>query len=540
MKPVDSRNLPASTSHSTDICIVGAGVAGISIALQFAGTSRSICLIESGAYSPDQDVQSLYDLSQVGYRAREDATSRIRYFGGSSNIWAGRSMKLDPADLCERDWVPNSGWPMGYAELDRYYDHAERVLELPSFAAFEDRLARTAQLAAPERALFREGDLRPKAVVWGRRPLRFGKSFRRQLRQSANITIYLNANVTEIVTNETGERVEGIEAKTLNGNRLHISARIYILACGGLENARLLLASRRHDPEGIGNRHDLVGRYFMDHPRAVLGSVRLFAPLGSSLLLGAPLPDGRIQIGIGLSEEVQRRERLLNNYLTLEPRLSEFAKQSYQSSANVAKVLMRRGYAGSRRDLFRAELPEIRDLVYVLTPKEVMPHFLYRHYARLKALTHRLRKVRDLTMVNYCEQVPRPESRVFLGSSRDRLDMNTLVVDWRIGQEETGSLIRLQELLGERLAREGIGRLDTSALETAAPSYTDASHHMGTTRMSDDPGRGVVNRDGKVHGVASLFIAGSSVFPTVGHANPTLTIVALAIRLADHLKQNYA
>ncbi len=121
MKPVNSRNLPASTSHSTDICIVGAGVAGISIALQFAGTSRSICLIESGAYSPDQDVQSLYDLSQVGYRTREDATSRIRYFGGSSNIWAGRSMKLDPADLCERDWVPNSGWPIGYAELDRYY-----------------------------------------------------------------------------------------------------------------------------------------------------------------------------------------------------------------------------------------------------------------------------------------------------------------------------------------------------------------------------------------------------------------------------------
>jgi choline dehydrogenase-like flavoprotein len=539
MKSVDSRKLPVSTSHSTDICIVGAGVAGISIALQFARTSRSVCLIESGAYGPDQEVQSLYDLSNIGYPTRDNAMSRVRFFGGTSNIWAGRSMKLDPADLRARDWVPNSGWPIGYAELDRYYDDAERILELPSFTAFADRLARTSRFAATERALFCDGDLQPKAVVWGRQPLRFGKTFKRQLRQSPNIKIYINANVTEIVTNEAGERVEGITAKTLNGNQLHVTAHTYILACGGLENARLLLASRRHDPRGVGNRHDLVGRYFMDHPRVVLGSVRLSAPLGSSLLLGAPLPDGKLQIGIGLSEEAQRRERLLNNYLTLEPQLSEFAKQSYQSSANVAKVLMRRGYAGSRLDLFRADLPEIRDLVYVLTPKEVMPHFLYRHYARLKALTQRLRKVRDLTIINYCEQVPRPESRVFLGSSRDRLDMNALVVDWRIGPEETGSLVRLQELLGERLAREGIGRLDTSALETAAPSYTDASHHMGTTRMSDDPRRGVVNRDGKVHGVANLFIAGSSVFPTVGHANPTLTIVALAIRLADHLKQSH-
>ena len=132
---------------------------------------------------------------------------------------------------------------------------------------------------------------------------------------------------------------------TLNGNELRISARVFVLACGGLENARLLLVSRRRHANGLGNRHDIVGRYFMEHPRAIFGSVRLSVPFSSSLLLGAPLPDGKVQIGIGLSDEAQRRERLVNSYLTLEPQLSRITEQTFQSSANVVKVLMRRGYA---------------------------------------------------------------------------------------------------------------------------------------------------------------------------------------------------
>jgi choline dehydrogenase-like flavoprotein len=178
---------------------------------------------------------------------------------------------------------------------------------------------------------------------------------------------------------------------------------------------------------------------------------------------------------------------------------------------------------------------EIRDLAYLLTPKEVMPHVVYTHYARLKALTHRFRRVLDLTIVNFCEQVPRAESRVHLSTSRDRLGMNTLVLDWKIDREESVSLVRLQSLLAERLSQRRAGELQGAG--EAAPSYTDASHHIGTTRMSADPRLGVVDASTRVHGVANLFIAGSSVFPTAGSANPTLTIVALALRLADHLKR---
>lgn len=537
MNPIDSRKLPKSVSIETGVCIIGGGIAGITIAREFIGTDHDVCVIESGGYTPDEETQSLYDLESIGHPVRQSFMARARYFGGTSNLWAGRSMRLDPIDFRRREWVPDSGWPIDHTVLEDYYPRAARMLELPDVTCVEDPRTLLSDGAPVEEALFHDGGLRPRLVVWGRRPLRFQKAFRRQLSRSGNLRVFLNASAIELVTNEAGSRVDVLRAATLNGNQLRISARIFVLACGGLENARLLLVSRRRQANGLGNDHDLVGRYFMDHPRVIRGRVRLSVPFRSSLLLGVPLPDGKVQIGIGLSDEIQHRERLLNSYLTVEPQLSQLAEQAYQSSANVVKVLMRKGYAGRRSDVFRANLPEIRDLVYLLTPKEVMPHFVYRQYARLRALTDTFRRVYDLTIINFCEQVPRPESRVVLGTSRDRLGVPSLVLDWRIGREETTSLIRLQELMAERLAAAGIGRLSDHQLGDPAPAYTDASHHMGTTRMSDDPKRGVVDKNAGVHGVGNLFIAGSSVFPTAGTANPTLTIVALAIRLADHLKQ---
>lgn len=529
MKPIDARELPNATRIDTGLCIIGGGVAGITLAHELAGAAQEVCLIESGALAADEATQALYTLQNIGYPVRENFMARARYFGGSSNLWAGRSMRLDPIDFERRDWVPDSGWPIGFNELAAYYPRAERVLELPDAAKLET-LAQ--HLPNADGAAFRDGELRPKVVIWGRRPLRFQKTYRKPLSASGNIRILFNANVTQLMPNEARTHVDSASGATLTGKRFEIRARQFVLACGGLENARLLLCS-----SGLGNDHDVVGRYFMEHPRAIFGKVRLTAPLRSSLLLGTPLPDGKLQIGVGLSPEVQHRERLLNSYLTLEPQMSQLTQQAYQSSANVVKVLMRKGYAGSRRDLFRAKLPEIRELAYLLTPKEVMPHFMYRGYAALKSFSHRFRKINQLTVINFCEQAPRPESRVTLGPERDALGMPALVLDWKIGREETASLVRLQRLLGERLRKEGVGELDEAGLESVEPRYTDASHHMGTTRMSDDPRKGAANRDARLHGVDNLHIAGSSVFPTVGCANPTLTIVALALRLADRFKR---
>ena len=533
MPLIDVHDLESNSVITADICIVGSGAAGITLATALDGSSHTVCLIESGSYGPDEETQSLYDLEIAGYPVRENFMSRARYFGGSCNLWAGRSMKLTELDVTPREWIPQSGWPIAYAELDRYYGLAENILRLPSIERFE-KITLCRQMSQQEKALFDHDDLKPNISVWAKRPLRFGAAYRSRLKHSRHVSAYLSANVTEILLNHPGTAVEALNVVSLSGKRFRIKAKRFVLACGGMENARLLLVSRGVQESGIGNQYDVVGRYFMDHPRAVFGKIKLSRPHKFPMLLGFPLAEGMAQVGIQFSEETQKREALLNHYLTFERRWSEQSAQAYQSLVHTMKILLRKGYSGNRFSLSGAKLAHVPELIYLLAPRELMPHFLYRLVKMMKNAISG--GVTDLIVVNYCEQPPNPQSRVYLSHERDRLQMNRLVLDWKVGDEETKSLIRLQELVNSALKKAHLGYLDETSQQLNDLRYTDASHHIGTTRMSDDPRTGVVDRDCRVHGIRNLFIAGSSIFPTSGYANPTLTIVALALRLAEHLK----
>ena len=532
MSIVDARQLDGVTELDADICIVGAGAAGITVAAELNGSGREVLLVESGHLQPDEETQGLYDLDCAGYPVREDFMSRARYFGGSCNLWAGRSMKLTEADFARRDWVPASGWPLPYADVARHYPRAASILRLPPLEMFDWTTHATA-MSTHERALFSHESLSPRVSLWARRPMRFGAAYHSELRGSRDVRILLNANVTRIVLNQDATAVESLEVSTLSLSRLSIRARVFVLACGAIENARLLLVSRDSHASGVGNQFDLVGRYFMDHPRCLFGRMHLLPQGRLPFLRGRPLREGKIQIGIGLSNDIQRREGLLNHYATLEAEYSDYAATGYQTFVKSMKVLLRRGYSGSRWNLGRTQLSDIPELIYLLTPKELLPHWIYRIHASLRRMT-RFRSGRSCVVVYFCEQPPDPESRVTLSSERDRLGMNKVILHWRISPEVTEGVLRLQSLLARRSREAGIGELLSS--DEGEIRYTDASHHMGTTRMSQSPRDGVVDTDCRVHGVRNLFLAGSSVFPSAGHANPTLTIVAVALRLADKLK----
>ncbi|HUP00987.1 MAG TPA: GMC family oxidoreductase [Gemmatimonadota bacterium] len=533
MSLIDARQLDPEAEIRTEICVVGAGAAGITLAGELVGTPHDVCLLEGGGFHPDGETQALYDLECAGYPVRENFMSRARYLGGSCNLWAGRSMKLEEADLARRDWVPATGWPIPYAELGAHYRRAADILGLPPLERFDWR-SYTGKMSGVEHSLFSEEPLKPTVSLWAKRPMRFGAAFRSRLRRSRNVRLILYANVTNIVLNGDGTAVESLEARTLAGHRLTIRARTYVLACGALENARLLLVSRDRHATGVGNRFDLVGRYFMDHPRTVHGQVRLAPGCRLPLLRGHPLPGGKVQLGMGFSPHAQRTEGVLNHYATLEARFSQYVEASYQSFVQTMKVLLRRGYAGSRWDVGRGRFSDIPGMIYLLTPRELTPHFVYRWHYAFRNLVRRQAQGGTCMVVYFCEQPPDPESRVTLGADRDRLGMNKLVLHWRIGDEVTRSVLRLQEVLRRRLTAAGIGELESPDAEVR---FTDASHHMGTTRMSDSPRTGVVDTDCRVHGLANLWVAGSSVFPSAGHANPTLTIVALALRLAELVKR---
>ena len=532
---IDARTLEDGARLEADVCIVGAGAAGLTLALELEAPTRRVLLVESGGFEPDEAVQSLYELESVGYPPRPNYMSRARYFGGSCNLWAGRCMPLHELDLAGRPWVPDSGWPIPPAEIRRYYPKAAAILGLPSLANF-DLPTHESRLTSDERALALSPDLVPALSLWAPKPKRFNRSERRGIARAGGMQLLLHANVIGIDLDEAGAAVRSLTARTMTGGALRLEARTFVLAAGGLETPRLLLVSRDRHSRGIGNEFDLVGRYFMEHPRAVFGAVRMAAGHRLSLMRGWPLRDGKVQLGIGLSPETQAREGLLNHYLTFEEAFSSYAEQHYQTAIEVGKVLLRRGHAGGRFELRKARrAPAVQDFIYLLSPKEIIPHRLWRLVTLARNRLASGGEARRYIVVYFCEQPPDPQSRVYLGHDKDRLGLNRLILDWRIPESVHHTLRRLQDRLGEALERQGLGTLERG---TGVPQYTDASHHMGTTRMSATPRTGVVDPDCRVFGVPNLYIAGSAVFPSAGHANPTLTIIALVLRLADHLRRS--
>ncbi|MGA7932846.1 MAG: GMC family oxidoreductase [Kovacikia sp.] len=495
---IDARKLSNGDELATDICIIGAGAAGITIARELVNTSHKVCIVESGGFSFDQETQSLYDIENVGYPQLSTATPRIRYFGGSTNTWTGRCLKLSPIDFEARQWVPNSGWPISYNDLQPYYDRAANLFNIPDLQNINAEFWQNKPALRDEKQLLADGTFAPVLSLFGKSSVRFGPTYRKQLEQSRNIDICLHANVTDIEASDNLTQVTRLHLACLHGPRFFVKAKIFILACGGLENARILLLSRNQQPTGLGNQFDTVGRYYMDHPNLEHGIILTNnRDFNAPLLFAHRIAKGKVQIGLRLSEAVQRREQVLNHYMLLQPHFSPDSKQPQPSSV-------------------------INKLLY-----------FYRKLAQ-KSLRFNFLLVR-----NYLEQRPDPESRVMLSEQRDKLGLNLLKLDWRVSSQERRDLHQFHQILGTYLEKHQIGRLEHffPVEERSQPLFLDHFHHIGTTRMSDRPQTGVVDRNCQMHGINNLFIAGSSVFPTSGHANPTLTIAALAIRLADHIKQ---
>ena len=261
---IDARNLQNGHRIEADICIIGAGAAGITIAREYANSSTTVALLESGGLEFDQEIQNLYTGKNIGLPSFPVHVNRLRYFGGTTNHWAGHCRPLDPIDFEQRDWVPHSGWPISKQDLDSYYERAQPVVGLGAYE-YEDLAYWQKRIGLPLPEMELKPDRLYSAVYNKSPPTRFGREYREELAKSANVSVYLHTNVLEILGNDTATRVSGLKAACIDGPELSVSAKIFILATGGMENARLLLLSDTTNPAGIGNDKGLVGRYFMDH-----------------------------------------------------------------------------------------------------------------------------------------------------------------------------------------------------------------------------------------------------------------------------------
>jgi len=563
----DGRDIEGGRELDVDLCIIGGGAAGIAIAQEFVDGPAHVILLESGGFDFETEVNDLDVGSITGlpYFPLEEA--RLRFFGGSTNHWGGYCRPFEPSDLAARAWVPGSGWPISRTDLDAYYPRARPIVGLPTEGRDPDDVISS----DGARPLFGDSSrlVHVLAEIVPKTSRSFGVRYRSELEAAARVDVLLHSDAIEIETDDDGRRVERVHVATLAGNRFSVRPAVVVLATGGIENARLLLASDRLRTNGVGNDNDLVGRYFMDHPRFVAGSlvptddlhVRFYEPhdVGGHDFIGY----------LALTEAVLEAEEILE----VQVRIGPIYTPAVQAALTSEDVDSLSDLVGQRPEALDAlgehvarvvadlatwqdgtvpggplavPLPEVvaevRERLLDGDFGELIP-FLFGDIATvgyrdaLGALP-----ADSATLTTRIDPLPDPDSRVTLGAERDALGMRRAELHWELGQLDKWSAIRTLEILGEELGQAGVGRVRVGLHEDDdwPTDLAGGWHHMGTTRMSLDPSQGVVDPDCRVHGMDNLYIAGSSVFPTAGSGTPTMTIVALALRLADHLRERLA
>lgn len=528
---IDTRDIPDSTTVDTELCVIGAGAAGCTIALEMEKHGVPTVVLESGGLTPDRATGDLYRGENVGIPYAFAGGCRSRYLGGSSNCWGGWCRPWDDWDFDRRDWVPDSGWPFGKAELQPFYERAHTVLKLgpnrydPEYWVQPEGNPNLKRIQLdPEKIVDQISQFSP--------PLRFGIDYREALKSARHVSVYLHANVVDIQTDSPAANVRQVQVRTLDGRRMTVRAKRFVLATGGIENARMLLAANSVQPAGLGNGHDLVGRYFMDHPRLNFGSIRFSEAFRNNMLYDikfhyqndAVAAHGtRISAQFGLSQTVQRDEGLLNARAWFRSIFPGETTEAVNALFRMKRRLSRMDVSGHT---FASDLLEMLKHPWNTTLFTA---------ARVLHLTSLIRDVRFELIV---EPQPNRDSRVMLSEQRDALGMPRVKVDWRLGPLVRRTFDRTVELLARELVARGIAEVELNDLlgESPWPSSLEGTwHHMGTTRMHDSPRHGVVDRHCKVHELSNLYVAGSSVFPTCGANYPTITLVALALRLSDRL-----
>jgi choline dehydrogenase-like flavoprotein len=502
MAIIDARDLPELSEIEADLIIVGGGMAGLAIATEWAGANRSVAIIESGGLDFDQSIQDLYRGSGVMRAPGHDDTniddvlwqSRMRILGGSGAIWGGKCAPLDESDFAERPWLSRTGWPLTRRQLQPYYDRACDLLEVPRFDKSFD---------APQE----EG--RPPLVVNGARdvfsapryfsPIGGGADqekfhrFRTGPADAANVNIYLHANVTGIRRHRRRRRIEKLDIACFNGKRHTARARAFVLATGGIENVRLLLASE------LGNESDQLGRNFMGHvtygrfadetPQSVLALTNAAHAVG----LYTDNARDKVHCVLAATHEGQCRFNIGNFTATLFD--IEDPRPPYEQAILKLNAALANGAAA--------------------TP------------------------ARPLHVYFMAEHMPNSESRITLDAANvDTLGVPNVRMNWLYTERDLDNLEQGVAALAHIFGEAGMGRICwPAARNELLAGFSPSRHHMGATRMSLDAADGVVDRNCRLHEIDNLYIAGCSVFPTSGIANPTLTLMALAMRMSDHLKR---
>jgi choline dehydrogenase-like flavoprotein len=538
---------PDSETELADLCIVGAGAAGLALAASFIGAGRKVVLLEAGGERQTKASQSVYEGELADPAVHPYLHHfRVRALGGASRIWGGRCIPFDPIDFEERPWVPGPGWPIPLQSLLPYYEAAQAAAEAGPF----DYDPRTAMPGRPaELAPGLDGANVQTRLERFSKPTNFWTRYGESLTAARDVWVSPQTPVLRIRLSEDGGAVDHLLIVDLvTGAQRKFRARHYVLALGGLETVRLMLASNDVRPGGVGNDHGQLGRYYMSHLAATSGYVTFAGP--PSRIAFDYERDARgvyVRRRLAVTAEAQKALGLLN--VVFRTHLPDPVDPSHGdailSAMYLVKDLILYEYSRKFRE-HRAPLGRRMRHVGNILRQPLRLAAFGQTWVKDRILAER--KLPSVVLGSasnryalefHAEQAPNPDSRLTLSAERDVFGTPRLKADWRISPIDIDSLKAAYGLLGRELDRTGAGMLDydaESVAEAAIKAGAYGGHHLGAARMSHRAQDGVVDENLKVHGMSNLYVASGAVLPTSSQANPTLTILALTFRLADHLK----
>jgi choline dehydrogenase-like flavoprotein len=483
----DLKDISPESTSTYDICIVGTGPAGISVAKQLLGEGYSIVMLESGGELPEPKYQQLNKGENSGPSFLSLDASRMRCFGGASKLWAGYCSPFKSDEFDKKSFIPLSGWPISFGDLKQYYKQAAKMLGLSykkfySKDYFQDTFEgmKFKKFNRPDSLL--SGNVFQVSNVVDRD---FGNKYKIDFKSSINTDVIFHSTVTELNLSNTRKGVHSVSVSDLDGNKAIIKAKIFVLACGALENPRILLTSNKYHKNGIGNDTGFVGSCFMSHP-GVANVSEIYKPSWEECT-------------------DKDKDKYNNDYIVQ----FEMSTQERKKSKVLRHIL---------------SISEGQGLVNSLTCM----------------LSNRSSSKINLNVA--LEQPPRLSNNITLHESKDSLGVSKINMHWNnISKIERQTVVKSVKTMARELGVLGAERIRFKNDLLTGESFKindPVNHHIGTTRMSDSPETGVVDKNCKVFGVSNLYIAGSSVFSTSSVVNPTYTIIAMSLRLGNYLKSN--
>lgn len=527
--------LSDDTVVEADICIIGGGPAGLTLAASLDGAPMRVAVIEAGG-EPSAPL-GLSESSVAAGQGNLEPPLRIPpRLGGGANEWivrlanmqrGVRMLPLSPVDLESRPWIPHSGWPISWTELDRYYRQANDFLGLSDrgYAAedWEGERGRRFALEAHGFTTTMEQFALPSV---------FTESIRQKLATSSNVEVYLDGAAGTI--DGAADRATHLAVDHGRAGRLRVHADVFVLAAGGIDNATLLLRAR--EQMGFADSADVVGRFYVDHQRMITGS---FTPADPNLFRLAGLYDLTTRNETAVMGKLTPTAELIASHQILHSGSMLLPKPSAEVEHGLATI--RALVARDRGAMDDRPTPAAlaRTALYVARTGAEMAIRQRRWPPRVDAGWSTLAgsPFARFSLETQIELTPDRDNRVRLGDSADRFGRRQAEMSWSWNELDLHSLKTTSSLLETAFRESQLGAFEPASWDDQPLLTTPngAYHPSGTTRMGTSSATSVTDQDARLHGVANIYVAGSSVFPTVGYANPTLTIVALALRLADHL-----